>query len=55
MEEIIDRFCRQLALGGKSTRTISAYRLDLEQFVKFLGRFFEDEAVQLDGITICIS
>jgi len=52
LEEIIDRFCRQLALEGKSARTISAYRLDLEQFVKFLGRFFEDEQVLLGGITV---
>ncbi len=41
MENSIKLFCDHLALEGKSERTISAYKLDLEQFRQYLQRFFE--------------
>jgi site-specific recombinase XerD len=43
MENSIKLFCDNLALEGKSERTISAYKLDLEQFLSFVQRFFEAE------------
>lgn len=52
MEELIDKFCDNLALEGKSPRTISAYRLDLEQFLSFSRHFFEAELVDIKGITV---
>ncbi len=51
MEELIEKYCQHLALEGKSPRTISAYRLDLGQFLNFSRHFFEAELVDIRGIT----
>jgi len=51
MENSIIKFCDHLALQGKSPRTISAYKLDLEQFLGFVQRFFEGD-VPVEGINI---
>ena len=52
MQELINEYCDHLSLQGKSPRTISAYRLDLEQFLNFCKRFFEAERVDIQGITM---
>lgn len=52
MENSIRLFCDNMALEGKSLRTISAYKLDLEQFLGFVKRFFEDEQVPVQQITV---
>jgi site-specific recombinase XerD len=48
----IKLFCEHLSLEGKSPRTIEAYKLDLDQFHGFVKRFFEDELVPVQGITV---
>ena len=52
MIERINLFSDYLALEGKSTRTINAYRLDLNQFHEFVKRFFEDDEVPVEAITV---
>lgn len=52
MEKYIADFCNYLALEGKSPRTITAYKLDLEQFHSFIQRFFENGEVDIKGITV---
>ncbi|MEN6445918.1 MAG: site-specific tyrosine recombinase/integron integrase [Candidatus Cloacimonas sp.] len=52
MENYITQFCNYLALEGKSPRTVSAYKLDLEQFLAFVQRYFENEEVDIKGITV---
>ncbi|HPU99533.1 MAG: tyrosine recombinase XerC [Candidatus Cloacimonetes bacterium] len=52
MEKYIADFCNYLALEGKSPRTITAYKLDLEQFHSFIQRYFENGEVDIKGITV---
>lgn len=52
MKNSIKLFCEHMALEGKSPRTISGYQLDLEQFTEFVKRFFEEELVPVQGITL---
>ncbi len=52
MEKYIDDFCNYLALEGKSEKTISAYKLDLEQFYTYIQRYFENGIVTLREITV---
>ena len=52
MKKYIADFCNYLALEGKSPRTITAYKLDLEQFHTFLQRYFENGEVDIKGITV---
>lgn len=52
MINCINQYCNNLALEGKSAKTIEAYRLDLEQFYAFVRRFFETEEIDLGAITV---
>ncbi len=40
MQDLIDRHMLELAMAGKSQRTVSGYRIDLEQFMSFLLSHF---------------
>ena len=52
MINCINQYCNNLALEGKSPKTIEAYRMDLEQFYGFVQRYFETEEVPIDAITV---
>ena len=51
MTELIDRFIEHLRLEGKSENTQYGYRLDLEQFYKFLLPFFPNAEVHVKDIS----
>ncbi len=51
MEKIVEQYLQHLRLEGKSEHTILAYKLDLEQFVLYLQRFFENESIVVEYIS----
>ncbi|MCK4312969.1 MAG: tyrosine recombinase [Candidatus Cloacimonetes bacterium] len=51
MQEAIKQYIRTLISRGLSQHTITAYRKDILQLNEFLKKYFEDEKVDLNGIT----
>jgi len=50
MNKLIERHAQTLRLEGKSDRTISSYRLDLEQFCNFVAQFWENGQIKVGEI-----
>lgn len=51
MTELLDKFIENLHLEGKSAQTQYAYRLDLEQFHKFLQNLYPELEINVRDIT----
>jgi integrase/recombinase XerC len=48
----IDKFIENIKIEGKSINTQYGYRLDLEQFSRYIAPFFINEEVQVQDITV---